>query len=63
MEVLEDVEEAIQKQGIVFDELVVLGDLPRNQEPQMGVNGGHLLQVGRIASHGLCPPTPQPPLL
>lgn len=49
MEVLEDVQEAVNEQGIVLDELVILGDLAGSQEPELRVNGVVLLGLG---SHG-----------
>lgn len=39
VQVLEDVEEAVDEEGVVLDELVVLGDLPGGQQPQLRVDG------------------------
>lgn len=38
VEVLEDVEEAVDEEGVVLDELVVLGDLAGDEEPQLRVD-------------------------
>ena len=39
VEVLEDVEEAVDEEGVVLYELVVLGDLARGQEAELRVDG------------------------
>jgi hypothetical protein len=38
VQVLEDVEEAVDEEGVVLDELVVLGDLAGDEEPQLRVD-------------------------
>ncbi|BAS77861.1 Os02g0244850, partial [Oryza sativa Japonica Group] len=38
VQVLEDVEEAVDEEGVVLDELVVLGYLPRREQPQLRVD-------------------------
>ena len=38
VQVLEDVEEAVDKEGVVLDEFVVLGDLAGDEEPQLRVD-------------------------
>ena len=38
VQVLEDVKEAVDEEGVVLDELVVLGDLPGGQQPQLRVD-------------------------
>lgn len=38
MQVLEDVKEAVDEEGVVLDELVILGDLPGGQQPQLRVD-------------------------
>jgi hypothetical protein len=38
VQVLEDVEEAVNEEGVVLDKLVVLGDLGRRQQPQLRVD-------------------------
>ena len=39
MEVLEDVEEAVDEEGVVLDELVVLGDLAWGEKAELRVDG------------------------
>jgi hypothetical protein len=43
VEALKDVEEAVDEEGIVLDQLVILGDLAGSQEPELGVDGVVLL--------------------
>jgi hypothetical protein len=47
VEVLQDVEEAVDEEGIVLDQLVILGDLAGSEEPELGVDGVVLLGLGR----------------
>lgn len=49
MQILEDVEEAIEEQRVVLHKLVVLRELLRRQDPQLRVDGRPL--VRRIARH------------
>lgn len=47
MEVLEDVEEAVEEEGVVLHQLVVLRQLRRRQHPQLRVDRRHLLHLPR----------------
>ena len=48
MEVLEDVEEAVEEEGIVLEEMVVLGDLAGGEGPELRVDGVVLLRHGVV---------------
>lgn len=50
VQILEDVEEAVDEKGVVLDELVVLGDLAGGEEPQLRVN--RLVPLHRRLTHG-----------
>ena len=49
MQVLEDVEEAVDEEGVVLDELVVLGHLAWRQQPQLRVD--RLVPLHRLPRH------------
>jgi hypothetical protein len=52
VEALQDVEKAVDEEGIILDQLVILGDLIGSQEPELGVDGVVLL--GLLGRHGCC---------
>lgn len=47
VEVLEDVEEAVEEKRVVLHQLVVLRQLRRRQHPQLRVDRRHLLHLPR----------------
>lgn len=57
VEVLEDVEEAVEEEGVVLHQLVVLRQLRRRQHPQLRIDRCHLLQLPR---HPTLPPQKPP---
>lgn len=44
MQTLKNIKKSIQKQGIVLNELVVVGNFRGGQKPQLGINGCHFFQ-------------------
>jgi hypothetical protein len=55
VQVLEDVEEPVEEQGVVLNQLIIVGELLRGQQPQLGVDGRRL--VHSIARHLRLPKT------
>lgn len=58
MEVLQDVEEAVEEERVVLDELVVLRHLAGHQHPQLRVDRRQPLQLRPKGRHAAAPPDP-----
>lgn len=60
MEVLQDVEEAVEEERVVLDELVVLRHLAGHQHPQLRVDRRQPLQLRPKGRHAAAPLIQQP---
>lgn len=45
MKILKNVEESVHQQSIILDKLIIIRHLSRRQQPQLSINGTHLLNV------------------